>query len=242
VGAFPQERTLSRAEALQALASSDAATRAEAVVWIANRGAMADAGLLHERLRDESGLVRSYAEQGLWLLWTRSGDAATDRQMAHATELLGAGQLDQAVAILTQIIQKRPTFAEAWNRRATVYYVAGEYRKSIADCDEVLKRNPRHFGALSGLGQIHPPGAVRGSAALVPPRPRGQSQHDRRRDQHQAGRRAAEEKPDRDLEVEQQPVHRDAGQHRAQDAACQRGDRECGHDARQRRRGERHLQ
>ena len=155
VGAFPQERTLSRAEALQALASSDAATRAEAVVWIANRGAMADAGLLHERLRDESGLVRSYAEQGLWLLWTRSGDAATDRQMAHATELLGAGQLDQAVAILTQIIQKRPTFAEAWNRRATVYYVAGEYRKSIADCDEVLKRNPRHFGALSGLGQIH---------------------------------------------------------------------------------------
>jgi len=158
VGAFPQapqERTLSRTEALQALASSDAATRAEAVVWLANRGAMADAGLLHERLRDESGLVRSYAEQGLWLLWTRSGDAETDRQMARATELLGAGEHDQAVAILTQIIKQRPAFAEAWNRRATVYYVAGEYRKSIADCDEVLKRNPRHFGALSGLGQIH---------------------------------------------------------------------------------------
>ena len=56
------------------------------MVWIANRGAMADADLLHERLRDESGLVRSYAEQGLWLLWTRSGDAETDRQMARATE------------------------------------------------------------------------------------------------------------------------------------------------------------
>ena len=158
VGAFPQapqERTLSRAEALQALASSDAATRAEAVVWIANRGAMADAGLLHERLRDESGLVRSYAEQGLWLLWTRSGDAETDRQMARATEMMQAGQYAEAVSILSQVVKSRPGFAEGWNRRATVYYMAGEYRKSIADCDEVLKRNPRHFGALSGLGQIH---------------------------------------------------------------------------------------
>ena len=151
----PQERALSRNEALQALASADAATRAEAVVWIANRGGMDDAGLLHERLRDESGLVRSYAEQGLWLLWTRSGDPATDRQMALASEQMQAGQFDQAVALLTEIIRRKPGFAEAWNRRATAYYLAGQYGKSIADCDEVLKRNPKHFGALSGLGQIH---------------------------------------------------------------------------------------
>src|SRR5688572_20838448 len=137
--AFPEPQ--SRDEALKSLASPDAATRAEAVVWLANRGAMADAGLLHERLRDESGLVRSYAEQGLWLLWTRSGDPETDRQMSRATELMQAGQFDAAVALLTEIIGKRPAFAEAWNRRATVYYMAGEYRKSIADCDAVLKRN-----------------------------------------------------------------------------------------------------
>ena len=153
VGAFPQ--TQSREDALRSLASADAATRAEAVVWIANRGAMADADLLHERLRDESGLVRSYAEQGLWLLWTRSGDAETDRQMARATEMMQAGQHDEAIAVLSQVVKRRPGFAEGWNRRATVYYMAGEYRKSIADCDEVLKRNPKHFGALSGLGQIH---------------------------------------------------------------------------------------
>jgi len=153
VGAFPQ--TQSREDALRSLASADAATRAEAVVWIANRGAMADADLLHERLRDESGLVRSYAEQGLWLLWTRSGDAETDRQMARATEMMQAGQHDEAIALLSQVVKRRPGFAEGWNRRATVYYMAGEYRKSIADCDEVLKRNPKHFGALSGLGQIH---------------------------------------------------------------------------------------
>src|SRR5262245_1350581 len=155
VGAFPQDRLQSREDALRALASADAATRAEAVVWIANRGGMQDADRLHERLRDEHGLVRSFAEQGLWLLWTRSGDTAVDRQMAQAQELIATGELDQAIAILTEVVKKKPAFAEGWNRRATVYFLAGEFRKSIADCDEVLKRNPRHFGALSGLGQIH---------------------------------------------------------------------------------------
>jgi tetratricopeptide (TPR) repeat protein len=145
----------SRAEALAALKSADTATRADAVVWIANRGGMADAPLLHERLRDESSLVRDFAQQGLWLLWTRSGDAETDRQMARATEDMQAGRHREAIEILSSIIGKRPEFAEAWNRRATVYYLAGEYQKSIADCDEVLKRNPGHFGALSGLGQIY---------------------------------------------------------------------------------------
>ena len=152
--AFP-EPPQSREEALRSLASQDAATRAEAVVWIANRGGMADAALLHERLRDESAFVRSYAEQGLWLLWTRSGDAETDRQMARATELMQAGQHAAAIAILTEIVRQKPEFAEGWNRRATVHYLAGEFRKSIADCDQVLKRNPGHFGALSGLGQIY---------------------------------------------------------------------------------------
>ena len=145
-----------REEALRSLRNPDAATRAEAVVWIANRGGMADAALLHERLRDdESSFVRGFAEQGLWLLWTRSGDAETDRQMARATELMQSGEHGAAIKVLTEIVRKKPDFAEGWNRRATVYYLAGEYQKSIADCDQVLKRNPGHFGALSGLGQIH---------------------------------------------------------------------------------------
>jgi tetratricopeptide (TPR) repeat protein len=151
--AFPQPQT--REQALRALSSPDTATRAEAVVWVANHGSMDDAGLLHERLRDESAFVRGFAEQGLWLLWTRSGDAAIDRQMAEASEFMQAGRLDEAIGVLTQVVKKKPAYAEGWNRRATVYYLAGEFKKSIADCDQVLKRNPRHFGALSGLGQIH---------------------------------------------------------------------------------------
>lgn len=152
--AFP-EPPKSRAEALAALKNADTATRAEGVVWIANRGTMADAPLLHERLRDESAFVRNFAEQGLWLLWTRSGDAAIDALMAKATEAMQAGRYEEAIKLLDQIVTKKPDFAEGWNRRATVYYLAGELRKSIADCDQVLKRNPGHFGALSGLGQIY---------------------------------------------------------------------------------------
>ena len=90
--AFP-EPPKSRDEALAALKNADTATRAEAVVWIANRGAMAERRLLHERLRDESAFVRSYAEQGLWLLWTRSGDADIDRLMARPPRQMQAGQL-----------------------------------------------------------------------------------------------------------------------------------------------------
>ena len=151
---FPQAPQ-SREEALRALKSADAATRAEAVVWIANRGVSNDAALLHERLRDESAFVRGYAERGLWLLWGRSGDRAIDELMARGSEEMQAGRQTDAIATFSQVIRQKPQFAEGWNRRATVYYLAGEYRKSLADCDEVLKRNPQHFGALSGLGQIY---------------------------------------------------------------------------------------
>jgi tetratricopeptide (TPR) repeat protein len=152
--AFP-EPPRSRAEALAALKNADTATRAEAVAWIANRGTMADAPLLHERLRDESAFVRSFAEQGLWLLWSRSGDTGIDMMMADATEHMQASRYREAISLLSEVIQRKPDFAEGWNRRATVYFLAGELKKSIADCDEVLKRNPGHFGALSGLGQIY---------------------------------------------------------------------------------------
>jgi tetratricopeptide (TPR) repeat protein len=65
-----------------------------------------------------------------------------------------AGQYPQALATFSEVIRRRPDFAEGWNKRATLHYLAGAFRESMADCDEVLKRNPQHFGALSGYGQI----------------------------------------------------------------------------------------
>ncbi len=152
--AFPQPPQ-SRAEALAALQSEQAAIRAEAIVWIANRGVPADAAALRERLRDESPLVRMYAEQGLWLLWSRSGDGEIDRLMARGVDEMQAGAYAEAVATFSRVISRKPDFAEGWNKRATARYLAGDYARSIVDCGEVLKRNPAHFGALSGLGQIH---------------------------------------------------------------------------------------
>ena len=145
-----------RGEALAALKSADAATRAEAIVWLANLGTMADAPLLEARLRDESEFVRGFAEQGLWLLWGRSGRPEVDRVMARGVEAMQDDYRQvEAIALFTQVIESHPSFAEGWNKRATAYFLLGEYDKSIADCDEVLKRNPHHFGALSGLGEIY---------------------------------------------------------------------------------------
>jgi tetratricopeptide (TPR) repeat protein len=152
--AFP-EPPKSRDEALTALQSAETPLRMEAIVWLANHGGISDAPLLHERLRDQSALVREYAEQGLWALWSRSGDAAIDSLMARGVDEMQAGNHTAAIATFSEVVKRKPDFAEGWNKRATVYYLAGDYKRSIADCDQVLKRNPNHFGALSGLGQIY---------------------------------------------------------------------------------------
>ena len=135
--------------------SADATERAEAIVWLATHGDMSDAPLLDARLRDDNDAVRSMAEEGLWLLWSRSGNPAVDRMLAIGIEAMQAGRQAEAIEVFTQVVENEPAFAEGWNKRATAYFLAREYPKSIADCQEVLKLNPRHFGALSGLGQIY---------------------------------------------------------------------------------------
>ena len=150
---FPAPKN--RAEAVAALEDAAAEQRAEAVAWIAAHGRMADQALLLKRLRDDSGFVRGLAEQGLWALWRRSGDAAIDRLMAAGIERMQAGEFAPAIAAFSEVIRRMPAFAEGWNKRATAHYLAGDYRRSLADCGEVMKRNPNHFGALSGYGQIY---------------------------------------------------------------------------------------
>jgi tetratricopeptide (TPR) repeat protein len=151
--AFPAPQNHSGAVA--GLKHADPAARAEAVAWLAEHGRMADQPLLLARLRDEDGMVRALAEQALWLLWSRSGDAAVDQLLATGIEQMRAARLDEAIATFGEVIRRRPGFAEGWNKRATAYYLAGDYRRSLQDCDEVMKRNPNHFGALSGYGQIY---------------------------------------------------------------------------------------
>jgi tetratricopeptide (TPR) repeat protein len=142
-----------REEATRGLASAVAMQRADAINWFAENGRPSDTELLRARLTDDNAMVRGFAEQALWSLWMRSGDKAVDALMTRGVDEMRAGDYKAAIATFSQVIKKKPAFAEGWNKRATVYYLTGEYKKSIADCDEVVKRNPHHFGAIAGFGQ-----------------------------------------------------------------------------------------
>ena len=115
---------------------------------------MADAPALLAALRDPDARVRVLAERALWEVWSRSGSEEVDDLLRAGIVEMQHGQLEASLDTFSEVIRRRPDFAEGWNKRATVYYLVGEYRKSAADCDEVLKRNPAHFGALSGYGMI----------------------------------------------------------------------------------------
>ncbi len=145
----------SRAAALAALEDTDASIRLGGVVYFGRNGLAADGPLLVKRLADGNPVVRETAGQAVWLAWSRSGDAKTDQLLHDGVAEMNAGRHPQAIQIFSEVIKRDPEFAEGWNKRATAYYLAGDMRKSLADCDEVMKRNPQHFGALSGYGQIY---------------------------------------------------------------------------------------
>ncbi|HKZ07245.1 MAG TPA: tetratricopeptide repeat protein [Methylomirabilota bacterium] len=144
-----------REQSLADLQRPDIEARRQGAVWLGETGRMEDVSALVKALRDPDEVVRRLAENSLWRVWSRSGDPEIDALFALGVEQMGLRQGPAAVAIFTRIIEKKPEFAEGWNKRATVYYLMGEYEKSLADCDEVMKRNPDHFGALSGYGQIY---------------------------------------------------------------------------------------
>jgi tetratricopeptide (TPR) repeat protein len=155
LGAAAAEPTLNRAQALQRLSHAEAEKRREAVVRLGDVGLMSDAKALVEELRDPDEDTRSLAEEALWKIWSRSGDSEIDTMYAAGTRQMAEGLAEDAIDTFSRIIKRRPGFAEAWNKRATIYFLVGEYEKSIADCDEVMKRNPYHFGALAGYFQIY---------------------------------------------------------------------------------------
>ena len=91
----------------------------------------------------------------IWLIWNHSEDPETDRLMSEGRAAMEKLDFDTAKARFDAVIERAPKFAEGWNKRATLYYVIGNYRASIKDIDEVLILEPRHFGALAGLGMNH---------------------------------------------------------------------------------------
>ncbi|MDH5538103.1 MAG: tetratricopeptide repeat protein [Rhizobacter sp.] len=150
-----EQNPLSRAEALQAIEQGSVGERRAAVERLAVLGTMPDADQLVARLADEDAQVRLLTEAALWQIWSRSGEPAIDALYWRGMQQMQGGQLADALATFSDIIRRKPEFAEGWNKRATILYMLGEYHLSLQDCDEVMKRNRHHFGALSGYGQIY---------------------------------------------------------------------------------------
>ena len=154
-GTAAQSQGLSREQAVQSLSHADAQTRRDAASRLGEVGSMADVTLLVKALRDPDEDTRDYVEQALWRIWARSGDPEVDRLYQAGIQQMNAGDLQQSIVTFTRIIELKPDFAEGWNKRATLYFLVGDLRKSLADCDEVMKRNPYHFGALAGYALIY---------------------------------------------------------------------------------------
>jgi len=93
-------------------------------------------------------------ENRIWALWLASGSDTTDLLMSRVKQAVDAKDFDLAIRLLGAVIEIRPNYIEAWNRRATVYFLKKDYSNSLADIRQVLAREPRHFGALAGLGTI----------------------------------------------------------------------------------------
>jgi len=144
-----------RQRALADLQKKDAQNRTDACAVLAEVGTSADLPLLMAALYDTDARVRQAAEGAIWKVWGRSGDQAIDRLFERGLAQMQSGELPAAVETFGRVIELKPDFAEGWNKRATVYYLLGENDLSLLDCAEVFKRNPQHFGVLSGYGQIY---------------------------------------------------------------------------------------
>ena len=95
-------------------------------------------------------------EQKIWKLWsTHPDDEKLTTLLAEGSAAVNNNQLTEAINIFTKVIELDPNWAEAWNKRATVFYLVGQFQKSQDDIDKVLNLEKRHFGALAGQGLVN---------------------------------------------------------------------------------------
>lgn len=91
----------------------------------------------------------------IWAVWTRPSDPVLARRLNEALVTRSMGDAGGAILLLNKLVADYPDYAEAWNQRATMYYLLGDFERSIADCAKVLELEPRHFGALSGRALMY---------------------------------------------------------------------------------------
>ncbi len=94
-------------------------------------------------------------EEKIWANWSRSDSVTAEILIGQASRAMAAQEYDAALTMLDELLKATPDFAEAWNRRATLYFQMRRYDQSLADIDKVLELEPRHFGALAGRGMVY---------------------------------------------------------------------------------------
>ena len=90
----------------------------------------------------------------IWRIWSETNNQNSQQLYDLGNQLLKHRKYEQSLAIFTDLINKEPNFAEGWNKRATLHFLMGNFNESIQDINKTLTLEPRHFGALDGLGQI----------------------------------------------------------------------------------------
>ena len=90
----------------------------------------------------------------IWDIWNETNNIKIDADFYRGMESLRTRDLIMSIVYFTRVIEKKPDFAEGWNKRATVYFMMGKFDKSMLDIKQTLKLEPRHFGALDGMGLI----------------------------------------------------------------------------------------
>lgn len=111
-------------------------------------------GLFEKLQETQNPIEAKQLERQIWAAWSKSESDTLDALMGGGIAVMEKGDYGRAQEIFSTMIELKPDFAEAYNKRATVRFLAGDYAGSVSDIERTLKLEPRHFGALSGLGTI----------------------------------------------------------------------------------------
>jgi len=134
--------------------SPSVAARRAAVLALGITGSFEQSNsALGRALRDNDPIVRTMAESALWAIWFRADSPENNENLEEVRLLLGHHRVDAAVNAASRLIARAPKYAEAYNQRAIALFIQGRFAESAEDCQRVLKLNPYHVGAISGLAQ-----------------------------------------------------------------------------------------
>jgi len=137
------------------LRNHDPSAREATLVALRHLGTMASNEAVAACLLDRSTRLRDLAEGALWAIWFRADRPEHNQELQRYAEQISAERYEKAIAGINRLIEKAPKFAEAYNQRANVFFLWGDYKNAISDCERVVRLNRLHFGAYNGMAKSY---------------------------------------------------------------------------------------